>query len=506
MLPDDMRLPILEGGRRGGDDITIPIDPEGLVLYYTIGPWRYLLNGHTGVHSEVISDLDAAVYEALSVADPRRHWQALIERWGSRVEGRIREVERLRDGSDPRMVPAERQQSFVVDRRPREFTVYVAQACNLACQYCFNSRGTFGGPAALMTASAATEVLAFISKEARAGLYPTIKVDLFGGEPLLAPEATRILARGLQDLNHEGLATQIHILLFTNGTIYHKEIFDILAERSDLCTVMVSIDGERETHDKNRPFASDGRGSSYDLVLGNLKRMAAEGIPHSAVCVVPEPFDFVAASEALHALGISRLELKEPLQHVFGRESPEAVSYSNFARWRRNYLAYCDYYLDHLDEPGWVEHTDRIALASTYQWMMEASGRQRIGLACRLAELKVGISPRGEIMPCISFLKHGDFRLGDVRSGFDVERYASFQEWLLANGQHRIDHPRCRNCFAKLACNGGCYAESLDRSGRLEPRARAGCDYTQERVKLDLHFLASMRRRHPALLARLRGD
>jgi molybdenum cofactor biosynthesis enzyme MoaA len=27
-----------------------------------------------------------------------------------------------------------------------QFHVYVAQACNLRCSYCFNAQGAFGGP------------------------------------------------------------------------------------------------------------------------------------------------------------------------------------------------------------------------------------------------------------------------------------------------------------------------------------------------------------------------
>lgn len=495
-----------ETGVGSGGDLTIPIDPEGLVIYYTVGANRYLLNGHAGSFRDVLSDAEAGVFEALALPKPAAEWQRLTERWGARSAKAVAEVGLLRDGADPRMTPSERQKAFVIEQRPRLFTVYLAQACNLACPYCFNTRGTFGARPSVMSEDTARDVLAFIAGQVRAKIYPSVSVHLFGGEPLVAPEATKILARGLQDLNHQDLSTRIHILLFTNGTIYRKDILDILAERPDLCTVMLSLDGSREAHDRNRPFASRRRGSSYDVVVANMQRMDRDGIPYSVGCVVPHPFDFIGASEALHALGVQSLEIKEPLQHVFGRDTPDVVDYPDFDLWRRNYLAYCDYYLDHLDRPDWVTHVDRFALPAAYGSILDSSVSKRMGLSCRVAELKVGISRTGEILPCSSFYDHETYGLGNVRSGFDAERYARFEAWLLANGQHRIDHPRCRTCFAKLACNSGCYAQNLDRTGTLQPHDRVGCDYVRERVKIDLHFIAEMRRRHPHILARMTED
>ena len=479
-------------------DVTIPLDRDGLVIYYTLGSARYFLNGHTGFFGDLVSDAATGVYEALRLPDCEERWKALGERWGARAEDRVQEVRRLREGLDPAMAPDRRQEGFFWRMQPNEFTVYLAKACNLACRYCFNSGGTFGRSASLMDVETAGQVLSFISGIVRAQVHSVVKVNLFGGEPLLAREATRVLARGLQDLNHEGLSTCVHILLFTNGTIYDQEIFEILAERSDLCTVMTSLDGARDKHDENRPFRGGRKDSSFDMVLANLRRMDAERISYSVACVVLWPFDFIGASEALHELGIRCLEIKEPLYHTYGRKAPAGVLRTEFRRWRENYLAYCEYYLDHLSQPDWVRHVDRLSLPAEYHWWFFNGFRRRIGLACRLAEARVGITPQGEIMPCISFLQHEEYGLGNVGSGFDSKRYDRFEQWLLANGQRRIDNPRCRKCFANLACNGGCYAESLDRTGTLEPDAK-GCAYTRERVKINLHFISELRNRYPLI-------
>lgn len=479
-----------------GKDVTISLDRDGQVIYYTLGRRRYLLNGHTGFFTDLLSSAAIGVYEALRFPDCEERWSRLGEKWGARAEDRIREVRCLRGEADSSMAPDLRQEAFFSRTRPNDITVYMAGACNLACRYCFNSGGTFGRGASVMDVETARQVLAFISGIVRTGVHANVRVNLFGGEPLLAREATRLLARGLQDLNHEGLYTRVHILLSTNGTIYDQEIFEILSERADLCTVITSLDGNRELHDQNRIFAGLRNESSFDVVLATLRRMDLERINYSVVCVVLWPFDFIGAAQALHELGIRSLEIKE-LLYKYGQKPSTDVLRTEFQRWREGYLAYCEYYLDHLSMPGWVLHNDRLSLPVQY-CSMSSHTRRRIGLNCNTADTKISITPQGEIMPCLSFLAHKEYGLGSAASGFDTERYDRFEQWLLTNGQNRIDNPRCSKCFAKRVCSGGCYAANLDRTGTLQSNSQQ-CAYTRERVKIDLHFISELRNRYPLL-------
>jgi uncharacterized protein len=89
-------------------------------------------------------------------------------------------------------------------------------------------------------------------------------------------------------------------------------------------------------------------------------------------------------------------------------------------------------------------------------------------------------------MPCESFCGHPEFELGNVRTGFDSAKCQKFDKWILSRGQFRIDNERCRNCYAKLICGGGCYALSYDRTGRLDPYPEPWCRYVREAVKTDL--------------------
>lgn len=509
MRQQHREAPFTSGALRPEDsaDFTVPLDQHGLVLYFGVRGQRFVYNGNTGFFSDTLPPVATEAFAALAVAGPERQarFERLRQRYGAEAEPFLHEIDLLQRGTHPDLSPEPRQTAFAHPMAPHTFTVYLAQACNLACRYCFNSGGSFGGRRSLMSVETAREVLAFITRLVRTERHPVVTVNLFGGEPLLAPEATRLLARGLQDLNHEGLRTQVHILLFTNGTLYCADIFSILAERPDLCTVMVSLDGFRDAHDANRQFVEAGRGSSYDVVVANLRRMVAAKVPASVVCVVPHPFDFIGASEALHALPVPSLEIKDPHYHVYGRDTLPEVLRRDVALWREQYLAYTDYYLDYLAQPGAIRHVDRLALLRDTAALVGNPRAEGISLACRLADLKVGITPDGGIMPCVAFLRHEQYGLGDVRRGFDPERYARFRDWLLREGQHRVDRESCRHCVARFLCGGGCYSESLDKHGRLEPAGEPTCSFAQEKLKIDLYYLSQVHRRFPRLFTAATG-
>jgi uncharacterized protein len=348
-----------------------------------------------------------------------------------------------------------------------------------------------------MPCETAREFLAFVEKTIRAGIHPVVHVMLFGGEPLLARNTVYTLARGLQDFNRQNLRTKVHIVLSTNGTIYDHAVFRILAEQPACNTVVVSLDAFKEIQDKNRPFSDPAKGSTYDTILKNLRRMVREGIPCSVICVVPYAYDYIGAAEELRRLGMTRFEIKQLIPHVYGRRDLPEVFRNDFRLWKKNYLAYSDYCLDQLDGRRPAQYVDRAALFGDYAKALGGLKDRPGTLACGIADVKVGVTADGRLMPCESFCGHPEFELGNVRTGFDPAKCRKFDEWILSRGQFRIDNDRCRNCYAKLICGGGCYALTYDKTRRLDPYPESWCRYVREKVKIDLYYISRLRKEHP---------
>jgi uncharacterized protein len=480
---------------------TIPLDPHGLVIYFGVQQRPFFFNGHTGAFYDSLPRGSVRALNTLLDSEARL---PAAERAGclkseARRSGFWREIQQYQDGAHPDLLPEARQVSFREKVDWQEILVYVTRACNLACTYCFSQGGTFGGRPSVMSVETAKEAVAFVGKLLATSARPYITVDLFGGEPLLARAAVYTLARGLQDLNRSGLPTKVKIRVLTNGTVYDQKTFEVLAEEPDLNVVFVTFDAFREAQEKNRPFRGRARASSYDAVLGNLQRIMGAGIPYAVSCQVPYPYNYIGAADELHRLGVEQLEIRLLLHHVFGRADLPAVFEDDIELWKKQYLAYTDYFLEYLSNPRRSRHIDRRSVFGDYAKALRQAHGSPQTLGCGLVEDLMAIGCDGRLLPCHCFPQE-ELEIGHVRTGIDAPRYARIAQWLLAEAQLRIDHERCRNCYAKRICCGGCYAASYDRAGRFEPLPESSCQFTREKVKIDLYFISRMRKEHPELL------
>lgn len=131
----------------------------------------------------------------------------------------------------------------------------LTRACNLKCIHCLNNSGI-----KQKDELTKDELLKLIKKLSSLGVQ---EIRFTGGEPLLF--------NGIYDLikfaTEEGICTS----LGTNGTLITKEVAKKLKE-SGLKKVVVSIDGNKKTHDKIR-----GR-KNYQKAMHGLKYLQKNGI------------------------------------------------------------------------------------------------------------------------------------------------------------------------------------------------------------------------------------
>ena len=95
-----------------------------------------------------------------------------------------------------------------------------------------------------------------------------VNIGFYGGEPLLRFSLIKqIVAYAREKFDGKELAFTIT----TNGTLLNEEIISYF-EKEDV-QLMISLDGPKEIHDKNRVFPN-GQGS-FDTVMENLERLKA---------------------------------------------------------------------------------------------------------------------------------------------------------------------------------------------------------------------------------------
>jgi uncharacterized protein len=139
-------------------------------------------------------------------------------------------------------------------------TVLPNLACNCDCPYCFESKTG-----------------KFMSKETEEGYLTWLKPQLveaknfyltwFGGEPLLSKNTIiRITERILEMQEKYGF--DYSASLVTNGVLLDEKFVDMI-DQLHIKSVQITIDGDRQIHDKYR-FLKGANKGTFDTILANM--------------------------------------------------------------------------------------------------------------------------------------------------------------------------------------------------------------------------------------------
>lgn len=152
----------------------------------------------------------------------------------------------------------------ILSRKVASICLQVTQQCNLRCSYCIYSGNYFtrGHSSQKMTIETAKKGIDFLIKNSID--LNEVNVSFYGGEPLLMFHLIRdIVSYALE----EAAGKKINFYITTNGTIFNDEIIEFLEKHQ--FSVLISLDGPKEVHDKSRVFAASGEGT-FDFIMKNL--------------------------------------------------------------------------------------------------------------------------------------------------------------------------------------------------------------------------------------------
>jgi len=142
-------------------------------------------------------------------------------------------------------------------------TVVLNLDCNLACPYCYEDH--FRGKYYMVPATARLLVETIIREQIDCGR--NIKLQFYGGEPLLSVPMIHEIARPIQAAA-QAKGCVFHFTLTTNGTLLTRKVVEELIPLG-LTGAVLTLDGPAEIHDQQRPFVS-GKGS-FATIVANIK-------------------------------------------------------------------------------------------------------------------------------------------------------------------------------------------------------------------------------------------
>lgn len=367
----------------------------------------------------------------------------------------------------------------IVDFKKRKTVVkalclHIAHDCNLACKYCFAGEGEYHGDRSLMSYEVGKKALDFLI--ANSGNRVNLEVDFFGGEPLMNFQVVKDLVAYGRSREQE-CNKRFRFTLTTNGMLLRDEVMEF-ANR-EMSNVVLSIDGRREVHDRMRP-TRNGKGS-YDLILDKFQKMAeSRNQTNYYVRGTFTHYNLDFSEDVLHLadLGFKQISA-EPV--VATEDAPYAI--------RKE------------DLPQLFEEYDRLAKEMVerekaghgfhfFHFMIDLTGGpclyKRLS-GCGSGTEYLAVTPWGDLYPCHQFVGMEDFRLGNVDTG--ITKTELVDEFKLCNVYAK---DKCKDCFARFYCSGGCAANSYHFHGNLLDAYEVGCELERKRVECAIMIKAAL--------------
>ena len=368
---------------------------------------------------------------------------------------------------------------FVMDFKKRKTVVkalclHIAHDCNLACRYCFAEEGEYHGRRALMSYEVGKKALDFLI--ANSGNREHLEVDFFGGEPLMNWDVVKRLVeygRSREEECHK----KFRFTLTTNGVLLNDEIMDFC--NREMSNVVMSLDGRKEINDKMRPFRK-GAGS-YDLIVPKFQKFAkSRGQKDYYVrgTFTRNNLDF--ADDVLHFadLGFEQMSIEpvvaDPAEEYAIREEDLPVILEEYDRLAVEY----------------VKRKKEGRGFNFFHFMIDLKAGPCVAkrlAGCGSGTEYLAVTPWGDLYPCHQFVGNEDFLLGNVDTGIvntDVR-----DEFKLCNVYAK---EKCRDCFARFYCSGGCAANAYNFSGSINGTYDIGCEMQKKRIECAIMIKAAL--------------
>ena len=406
---------------------------------------QYKNNGYDivlDVNSGAIHVVDDVTYDVIAMYESHSR-DEIVETLGAQYGTDVTaeaydEVQELVDAGE--LFTKDSYEDYIMDFKKRPTVVkalclHIAHDCNLACRYCFAEEGEYHGRRELMSFEVGRAALDFLI--ANSGNRRNLEVDFFGGEPLMNWQVVKdLVAYGREQ--EQKFDKRFRFTLTTNGVLLNDEVMEFC--NREMANVVLSIDGRKEVHDRMRPFR--GGAGSYDRVVPKFQRFADSRNQERYYVrgtFTHENPDFAADVLHLADLGFKQISV-EPV--VAAPKEP--------------------YALREEDLPKLFAEYDKLA--------QEMIKRRKEGRGFNFFHFMIDL----EGGPCVAK------RLSGCGSGTEYLAVTICDEFKCCNVYAK---EKCRDCFARFYCSGGCAANAYHFTGDIRGAYDIGCELQKKRIE-----------------------
>ncbi len=355
----------------------------------------------------------------------------------------------------------------VENRNPvvKALCLHIAHDCNLKCKYCFAEEGEYHGKRELMSLEVGKKAIDFLIKSS--GSRKNLEVDFFGGEPLMNFDVVKGIVEYARSVEKEA-GKNFRFTITTNGILFNDEIQQYIND--NMHNVVLSIDGRKDVHDRMRPRAG-GQGS-YDSIVPKFQKLAdSRNQTDYYVRGTFTRYNLDFAKDVLHLadLGFKQISV-EPV--VAADSEPYSIREQDLPVIFDEYEKLALEILERRKNGQWFNF---------FHFMIDLTGgpcvvKRMVG--CGSGTEYLSVTPTGDLYPCHQFVGMEQFKMGHVDTGVTMPETRKRFE-----GCNVYTKPKCRECWARFYCSGGCVANSYNAHGDLITPYEIGCEMQRKRIE-----------------------
>lgn len=320
----------------------------------------------------------------------------------------------------------------------------ICGSCNLKCGHCYIGNQ----PQKELSLSEWKDVITQLAD------MKTFILSLGGGEPLIRKDFLQILDHSIS----EGIRD---ILIPTNGTVMHDDIFNYLKKSDANVIFMVSLDSYRqEFHDHLR-----GVEGTYQRVIKNIKEIveAQQDCALATVITRDNCNDVKGLWDLMKGMNIKKWYIDRIQPIGYARQSarewdPSQEEWEKTLHFLLGKMSGHDALIvfgDALRSLFWMVRKE--------PWFPKNLVRESHFPKCEAGKTSMTITATGDVIPCTEWRKSVDsIKENGLKEIWDEN---SFYQKLRAL---RVDHIRvCNECEEKLFCGGGCRGVAYQTLGSV---------------------------------------
>lgn len=359
-----------------------------------------------------------------------------------------------------------------------QLIIELTQSCNMRCKYCiyndnYVGNRNFGNKS--ISLEDAKSAIDYIFSE---GDKNEIHITFYGGEPLVNFEVLKgAIEYSISKSNLED--RKVNFSFTTNLTLLNDEMVEFFKKVNNL-SIMCSIDGPREIHDKYRVYR--GGDGTFQDVIKNFEKLCSissinENFHISVNSVYMPPYSTSKIERIDHFFNSLPYTPKDfdyqigyPSLDTLPEELREDIYFQDqsLRQWQQQKAVSCNSF----DEIHQTSFTDPYLKIHSRPITKKASNTVSLNGCCVAGYRRLYVTVDGEILPCekVGFAPS----LGKIDSGIDLD--SLFTNYIFKFSD--VWTPYCDDCWSAKLCSA-CYVDRVNAEGIKNPNMEI-CEYERQ--------------------------